>query len=157
MVKKDLLNLGIIANIESEYKKDNITSEDLELEWVNINEKLIKGDYDIVLLGWQLSVIPEFSFAFHSSNINANTNFIKYSNENMDQILEETFMEGNRLNKIKSFEKLQKHIVSDLPYVSLFFRNKALLVDNKIIGELNPIFLNPYKGLEKAYIPKEFQ
>ena len=157
MIKEDLLNLGIMANIESEYKKENITSEDLESKWTEINEQLAKGDYDIVLLGWQLSVIPDLSFAFHSSNIPTNTNFIKYSNEDMDIILEETLMEGNRMKKLRAFEDLQKHIVKDLPYVSLFFRNKALLVDSKVIGDLNPIFSNPYKGLEKSYIPKELQ
>ena len=157
MIKEDLLNLGIIANIESEYKKENISSEDLELEWTQINDQLAKGDYDIVLLGWQLSVIPELSFAFHSDNIHTNTNFIKYSNEDMDILLKDTFMEGNRSKKLGSYEKLQKHIVDDLPYVSLFFKNKALLLDNKIIGDLDPIFSNPYKGLEKSYIPKELQ
>lgn len=157
MIKADLTSLGIIVNIESEYQKDNVDKEDLEQEWKKINEQLKKGDYDIVLLGWQLSVIPELSFAFHSSKITSNTNFIKYSNEDMDSILEEIFEEGNRMKKIELYEKLQKHIVTDLPYVSLFFKNKALLVDNKIIGDLNPIYLNPYKGIEKSYIPKELQ
>lgn len=157
MIKEDLLKLGIILNVESEYPKNNIVKEELDEEWIKINGQLKKGDYDIALLGWQLSIIPELSFAFHSSKISSNTNFIKYSNEDMDNILEGIFGEGNRGKKIEGYGNLQKHIVTDIPYISLFFKNKALLIDSKIIGDLNPIFLNPYKGIEKSYIPKELQ
>ena len=157
MIREDLQELGIIVTIESEYEKASIDQEEFQEEWLEIKEQLNKGEYDIILLGWQLSVIPELSFAFHSSRISSNTNFIRYSNEEMDYILEEIFSEGNRMKKKGLYEKLQKHIVTDLPYVSLFFKNNALLVDSKVIGDLNPIFINPYKGIEKSYIPKEFQ
>ena len=133
MIKEDLQRLGIIVTIESEYEKSSIDKEEFQEEWLEINEQLNKGEYDIILLGWQLSVIPELSFAFHSSKISSNTNFIKYSNEDMDYILEEIFSEGNRMKKKGLYEKLQKHIVTDLPYVSLFFKNNALLVDSKLL------------------------
>ena len=154
MIREDLQELGIIVTIESEYEKASIDQEEFQEEWLEIKEQLNKGEYDIILLGWQLSVIPELSFAFHSSRISSNTNFIRYSNEEMDYILEEIFSEGNRMKKKGLYEKLQKHIVTDLPYVSLFFKNNALLVDSKVIGDLNPIFINPYKGIEKSYIQK---
>lgn len=157
MIKADLLKLGIVVNIESEDVKDDLIKEDIGAQWMKVNEQISKGDYDIVLLGWNLSVIPELSFAFHSSQIPYNTNMIKYSNGEMDEMLEETFLKGTREEKIKSYEKLQKLIVTDLPYVSLFFKNKALLVDSKIVGDLNPVFFNPYKGIEKCYILEGLQ
>ena len=58
---------------------------------------------------------------------------------------------------MKAYDELQSFIVEDLPYISLFFKNKALLIDSKIVGELNPAFFNPYKGIEKCYIPKDLQ
>lgn len=157
MIKEDLQRLGIGVNIIVEDMKDSITKEDIESQWIEVNEQVSRGNYDIVLLGWQLSVIPDLSFAFHSSQIPYNTNIIKYSNEEMDRILEEAFLVGTREGKLESYKELQKFIVTDLPYVSLFFKNKALLVDNKIIGELSPIFINPYRGIEKCYIPEELQ
>ncbi|HEY8362719.1 MAG TPA: peptide ABC transporter substrate-binding protein [Tissierellaceae bacterium] len=158
LIKEDLAKLGIAVNIIPEVaKKDDITEEDIENQWQEINDYLLKGDYDMVLLGWQLSVIPDLSFAFHSSQIQYNTNFIKYSNETMDNLLEKAFLDGNRDNKVENYDELQSFIIEDLPYVSLFFKNKALLIDSKIIGEFDPTFFNPYRGIEKAYIPKELQ
>ncbi len=157
-IKEDLEKLGIGVNIiPMEEKTDDISLEEIETQWEEINNRLLSGDFDMVLLGWQLSLIPDLSFAFHSSQIEYNTNFIRYTNEAMDQLLESTFLEGNRDKKAENYDKLQSHIVEDLPYISLFFKNKALLVDSKIMGDLDPTFFNPYRGIEKAFIPKELQ
>ncbi len=157
IIKDDLLKLGININIKPQVNKDIISEEDIEAQWTQINQELSKNNYDIALLGWQLSTITDLSFAFHSSKIYGNDNIIKYSNEEMDRILEETFYKGTRESKVKSYENLQNIIIEDLPYLSLFFKNKALLVDNKISGDLNPMIDNPYNGIEKAYILEKYQ
>lgn len=158
LIKEDLEKLGVEVNIIPYTEKtDDVTLEDIERQWEEINNLLMSGNFDMVLLGWQLSVIPDLSFAFHSSQIGYNSNFIRYSNEKMDQLLENAFLDGNRHKKIENYEKLQDLIIEDLPYVSLFFKNKALLIDSKIMGDMDPTFFNPYRGIEKAYIPKELQ
>lgn len=158
IIKEDLRKIGLQVNILPEIKpEDDITIEDIEKQWEELNLALLSGDYDMVLLGWQLSIIPELSFAFHSSKIDEGPNFIKYSNEEMDDLLEEIFLNGNRDEKRKEYEKLQNLIVEDLPYLSLFFKNKSLLLDNKIMGELKPSFFNPYRGVENVYIPKDLR
>lgn len=157
MIKDDLIKLGIAASIKFEDVKQDVSKDDIENQWIQVNNDLAKGDYDIALLGWQLSVIPDLSFAFHSSQIPYNTNIIKYNNEDMDSMLENTFTKASREEKKNSYAELQKLIVTDLPYVSLFFKNKAVLVDKKIVGELDPVFFNPYRGLEKCYIPADLQ
>ncbi len=158
IIKDDLMKLGIQLNISPVKTIDKeATKEDIEQQWTQVNELLSKGEYDIALLGWQLSVIPDLSFAFHSSQISYNTNFINYASENMDQLLENAFLDGSRENKIKAYDNLQKHIVTELPYVSLFYKNKALLMDTKIVGDINPTFFDPYNGIDKCYIPKDLQ
>lgn len=162
MIKEDLKKIGIDVNIfpqeESENKTgEDITVEDLQEQWEEVNEILSLGEYDMVLLGWQISIIPDLAFAFHSSQINDNGNFIKYSNIEMDNLLEELSLNGNRNEKKEKYEKLQNLIVDDLPYISLFFKNKSLLLDNKIFGELKPSFFNPYKGFENIYIPNDLR
>lgn len=158
MIKDDLRKVGILVDIYPENNKsDNITIDDMDKQWEVVNNHLGSGDYDIALVGWQLSVIPDLSFAFHSSRISHITNFIRYSSEDMDSLLQKTSAAGTREEKLKTYSELQELITTDLPYVSLFFKNKALLMDSKIQGGLNPGFFNPYKGIEKAYIPEELQ
>ena len=47
--------------------------------------------------------------------------------------------------------------MNELPYISLFFKNNALLVDKMVMGDIDPSFFNYYRNIEKWYIPKEFQ
>lgn len=158
MIKEDFKKLGLNINILPEIEVgDEVTREDIAKQWEEVNEILLSGEYDMVLLGWQLSVIPDLSFAFHSSQIKYNTNFIKYSNEEMDTLLEQGFLNGKREEKQEAYEKIQNLIVDDLPYISLLFKNKSLLLNDKIMGELEPTFFNPYRGIENAYIPKDLQ
>ncbi len=157
MIKEDLKKIGLDVNIFPKEESDDIKKEDIQRQWEEVNETLLSGEYDIVLLGWQLSVIPDLSFAFHSSQIDYDTNFIRYSNEEMDVLLEGVFLNGNREEKKKNYGKLQDLIVEDLPYLSLFFKNKSLLLNNNIMGDLQPTFFNPYRGIENAYIAKDLR
>lgn len=157
MIVEDLKKLGFEIIID--YDKslvENINEEKINTQWGEINSKIQSGDFDLAILGWELSILPDLSFMYHSSQVN-NNNFINYSNENMDQLLENTMIIANRQDKFESYAKLQKFIVNELPYVSLFFRNRALLVDSKIKGNLTPTFFNPYKGLEDCFIPEDLQ
>lgn len=152
MIKENLKEIGIeiILDFDNNFKDD--IKDDMKLtESARINSKLINGDYDITLLGWQMSLIPDLSFLFHSNQQDFN-NFIKYSDESMDNLLENTHNAYFREDKLLAYKKLQEFIVLNLPYVSLFFNNKALLVDTSIIGELNPTFFNPYSGLENCFV-----
>ncbi len=158
MIIGDLNKIGI--KVEKDYPEilaENLNEEIIEAQWEEVNGKLSKKDFDMVLLGWHLPTIPDLSFAFHSSQIKTGTNFISYNNENMDEILFEAFSAENRDAKLKSYKKLQSHIVGELPYISLFFKNNALLVDKMVMGDIDPSFFNYYRNIEKWYIPKEFQ
>ncbi len=158
MVAEVLRNLGIeVIKDYSDVIPDNLTEEMLEEQWVNFTGKIGKGDFDIALLGWELSSIPELSFAFHSSQIKYGTNFIKYRNEKMDKLLVDAFNASPGNGKQKAYEKLEDEIVEQLPYISLFFRNKALLSSNKIQGDIKPQLNNLYYNIENWYIPKEYQ
>lgn len=152
MIREDLKEIGIeiVLAFNTSYERD-IELEDKMNEWNKLNEKISSGEFDIALLGWQLSLIPDFNEFFHSSRIGQN-NIINYNNEGMDSLLlnaEDYYLEES---KISVYKDLQNHIIDDLPYVSLFFRNKAMLIDTKIRGELTPNIFNPYKGLERCFI-----
>ena len=158
LVAEYLKKLGIEINLEFESDfRENIGEDMILKQWNDINLKLEKGDFDIVLLGWQTSVTPELFSMFHSSKIIDGKNFIKYSNENMDNLILETIYSSNIEEKMQHYKNLQEFIVDDLPYVSLFFKNRGLLVDTKVLGPLEPSFFKLYKGLEKCFIPEELQ
>lgn len=151
IIIEDLRKIGIDISLSKNIERDySISQEEKDGEWTNIESNLATGSYDIVLLGWKTSVIPNIGYMFHSTKV-LDTNFIKYEDEDMDRLL------GLSLNssynkKQENYKLLQENILNNLPYVSLFYKNKALLADSKIKGELKPKFFNLYDGIENCFI-----
>ncbi|MCC5911766.1 MAG: peptide ABC transporter substrate-binding protein [Clostridiaceae bacterium] len=124
------------------------------LGWEAFNEAVEAGNFDILLGGWDLSYIPDLSFAFHSSQRDR-TNFINYADETMDQLLVDAFRAPNHEAKQARYSELQQHIAEELPYISLFFSNGAIAVRDEIKGEFKPNHYNLFNGIESWFINYE--
>ena len=157
LIAENLKSIGIkvIKDYPSE-KPEDITEEDVENQWNRVVDKVNEGNYDMVILEWQLSHIPDLSFAFHSSMI-GDTNIIAYNNETMDNLIESAFSAKGRDAKKSSYNELESFIIEELPYVSLYFKNQGLLVNSKIKGEINPTSFNIYNNIEEWFVPEELQ
>lgn len=152
IIKESLKEVGISIILDHPgVDLDNLNNEELDKEWANLTRTLNNGKYDLAILGWELSVIPDMSFMFHSSFKNKDTNFIGYKDEKMDKLLEEIYF-NDREDKTDMAESLQKYVMEEIPYASLFFKNRVLLINNSLKGPLKPRFFNPYKNIEKCKI-----
>lgn len=158
IIANNLISIGIdVVKDYNENKGENVTEEIKNNQWEGLMQKITGGNFDIVLLGWEMSYIPDLSFAFHSSEINSGSNFLGYSNEKMDELL--TLAQQTILaeDKKRIYEDIQSLIIDELPYVSLFFTNSSVLVNNNIRGEINPTFTHTLNSITEWYIPEEFQ
>lgn len=155
MIEADLKKIGIeVIRDYDEYIPDKMTEDMMEKGWESFDKKISGGNFDMALLGWKISSVPNLSFAFHSSQISGGTNFIKYKNEKVDELLLEAFSISTRKGKEKAYKELELELVKDLPYVSLFFRNDSLIMNKKVHGNIKPEFYNIFNNIEEWYIPK---
>lgn len=146
LIKEDLNEIGIELILDySIPNNEEYSSETKDLEWSVVNQRIENSDFDIVQLGLNMSVIPDIGQFFHT---NGNNNFINYANEELDSLITNYESENNNS---RASEKLQKYVVDELPIISLFYNNEAILINSKIIGELNPTHYNPYNGLENCF------
>lgn len=158
MIADDLAKIGIrVVKDYPDILPEDLDQEILDQEWEVLNNKLLEKDFDMVLIGWNLSTMADLNFAFHSNEIKSGRNFINYANEEMDKLLLEALAATSRNNKVRAYKKLQSHIVSELPYISLFFKNQAILLDKKIKGPIEPSFFNYYRNINQWYVPKDYQ
>lgn len=158
IIANNLISIGIdVVKDYNENKGENVTEEIKNNQWEGLMQKITGGNFDIVLLGWEMSYIPDLSFAFHSSEINSGSNFLGYSNEKMDELLTLAQQTIRAEDKKRIYEDIQSLIIDELPYVSLFFTNSSVLVNNNIRGEINPTFTHTLNSITEWYIPEEFQ
>lgn len=137
--------------IKEELIKIGIEIEIVLLDWEIYQSEVKAGNYDLLLGGWELSFVPDLSFAFHSTQI-GNTNFIYYNNELMDELLQKSFQVTNGADKLKAYSELQHYLVEDLPYLTLLFKNSSLLIKNHVYGNIEPTSYNIFNKIEEWFI-----
>lgn len=123
-----------------------------KVSWDEINNMLNSKNFDAILTGLNLFPNGDLSFAFHSSEIERGTNFISYSSQQMDDLLSRAFKTVNADQRKQAYVLLQKQIVEDLPYISLYFRTSAILHSDRLRGDINPIGTNIYNNIHKWYL-----
>lgn len=164
--KGEILKLKLLTNsnnplreqtallIQDDLKKVGIQLDVEFLEWDELQKQINTGNYDLVLAGWEFSYVPDLSSALHSSAIGS-TNFIAYSNEELDAMLDSSLSNANDTLRKQNWSQIEEHIVAELPYISLFFRNGSVLVDKKVKGEIKSGSYNIFSNIENWYINME--
>lgn len=151
-IKEDLKDIGI--NIVLDYPLvdiEDMDSEKTDKEWEKLNKSISTGNYDLALLGWEMSKVQDLSFIFHSSFIAKGSNINFYNNDKMDFLINDMYFSDRESREDISIE-LQEYVMEELPYASLYFENRALMLSQNIRGTLRPSFHNLYKGIEKCEI-----
>jgi peptide/nickel transport system substrate-binding protein len=121
-----------------------------ELPFEEYMAKLEAKDFDIFVGGFNLSVIPDLTFAFSSS---AETdNMFSYRDDAMNGLLVSAFSAITETAYLKAMSDLQKRIAEELPCVSIAFRRAAMLTDAKVLGPRKPTLDNIYSNINLWYI-----
>ena len=94
-----------------------------------------------------MSLSPYFGFMFSSSNATG-YNYISYSDEKMDSLLDAAYKAVSEADMIKAYSELEAYTAEELPYVSLLFRKSALFVNKRINGNFDPVPYDYFRGIE---------
>jgi peptide/nickel transport system substrate-binding protein len=141
-IKNSLKEIGIDMSIDTQ-------------NFENYQQKLTTKSFEAFLGGWRLSSIPDLTFAFHSSNIATGNNFVSYNNETMNILLETAASSVNEASMQQAYKSLDTYMTEELPYISLYFRNAAVLTEGSVKGELNSDGNNIYRGIKDWFIYKD--
>lgn len=161
------LRFTLLTNTENEFRqkaaqeiKKNLEEVGfaVEIKTLGFNEMksaIATKSFDAVLTGYNLSPSQDLSFAFHSSQIVGGKNFMSYSNLDMDNALLEAYSSTNEDARKESYTKIQKTFREEVPCISLFFRESAIVVRDKVKGEVMPDAVNPYRSIQNWFIAKD--
>ena len=111
------------------------------IEWASFVNRFIKtGDFDVVVLGWSLSLDPDQYNIWHSSQQGPGQfNFLGYSNKNVDKLLELGRKELNVSKREKIYHKFSKYLLEDSPIIYLYAGYGLSAVHKRVKGIKNPI------------------
>lgn len=127
LIQRRLKEIGIDVKIRS-------------LEWASFVGRFIKtGDFDVVVLGWGLSLDPDQFNIWHSSQqAPGKFNFIGYSNPQVDKLLEQGRTELDTEKRTEIYHEFAKVLYDDSPIVYLFAGYGLPAIHKRVKGIDNP-------------------
>jgi peptide/nickel transport system substrate-binding protein len=151
LIQRRLKEIGIDANIRV-------------LEWASFLGRFIKPkEFDVVVLGWSLSLDPDQYSIWHSSQqAPGQFNFISYNNPRVDKLLEAGRLEMDPDKRMKIYHEFSKILLEDSPIVYLSAGYGLSAIHKRVQGISNPappagIGHNTYEWyIPKAYARHEF-
>lgn len=144
------LNLKIVVNKENSerVKSAHLIRENLneigikstveELEGKELTQALDRKEYDLALVGWELSPIPDATDII---------NYSGYTNEKLTNYLNSLKNSKNVESTKSIYKSIQKHVADNVAFVSLGITDNYLVTNKRIEGNLKPNDFDIYEGI----------
>lgn len=111
--------------------------------------RIESGDYDLVYGGWKVSQVPDYVALFDTFG---EQNFTNYSSAPMDAVLN-MIVEADSEEEVVSYvEEFSEIMIDEVPYISLYFLEGAIISHNNVYGEFDSTTENIYHSIENIYV-----
>ena len=147
------LRYAVAKELASQLNKNGISVEISKISWADVHKTIKAGNYDMALMGYRISSIPDLSFAYSTDEIKSGLNVAGYSNPNVDNILKSILSDNKMETQKASYINLINIISEDRPYIGLFFLNESVMYNKSIRGAINPYVWDKYNDISKWYKP----
>ena len=128
------------------------------IEWtVFLKEYVNPGNFDAVILGWNILQDPDLYNVWHSSNtVKGGLNFIGYKDPEVDDLLEKGRHTFDTEKRRKCYFRIQEIMAEQQPYVFLYVPYSLPVVSARFKG-IKPAPAGIMYNLEKWYVPLHLQ
>jgi peptide/nickel transport system substrate-binding protein len=125
--------------IQHQLRKVGIQMRIRTMEWqAFLNTVVMPRQFESVLLGWSLSLVPDAYSIWHSdAQKSGGFNFVGYHNPEVDRLIVEAEQMVDPEAFAHNYQEIFRHIVEDYPYVFLYIPNTLTAV-NRAIAPIEP-------------------
>ena len=136
IIQQQLLKVGIKVKIRV-------------MEWqAFLSTVVMPHNFDAVVLGWGLGLIPDAYSIWHSKSDKKNGfNFVGYRNIEVDKLIDKAKSQVNPKEFAKTYQKIFKLIANDHPYIFLYIPNSITAVSKRVKGVSQSVI-----GIEHNFI-----
>ena len=125
---------------QEDLKKTGIQLKLKSLDWTSFLSLIDDKNFDAVMLGWgsgSINIDPKQLWHSGSSQ-KGGSNFISYSNPEVDALIDQGRAQLNKKERMKTFRKVYRLIAQDVPYIFLFNKRENFYAVNRRIETYYP-------------------
>ena len=127
------------------------------LEWsAFINNFVIPGYFDAVVLAWTIPYDPDNYSVWHSSSVGTALNFIGYANKEVDACLEAARSTFDRKERKKYYDRFQEILHAEQPYCFLYVPYQLSAIQKRFKG-IEPAPIGVFYNSDKWWVPLDYQ
>ena len=128
------------------------------VEWATfLKEYIDKGNFEVVMLAWNISQDPDMYDVWHSSKTNpGELNFVGFKNAEVDRLLVEGRSTFDMAKRKQAYFRLQEILAEEQPYTFLYVPDALPVVSARIRG-VEPAPAGIGYNQIKWYVPKNEQ
>jgi peptide/nickel transport system substrate-binding protein len=149
---ENLTRVKVANKIASQLKTIGMNVTVKTTGWETEKSLVKYKNYDMAVLGWEISPVPDVSFAYSSKEITSGLNVSGYNNPVVDDYLNKILIETNKNKKKTLYSDMLSVINNDMPYVGLYFYNDGVLYSRRVFGDLSPCSWNRLNDLPYWYL-----
>jgi ABC-type transport system substrate-binding protein len=129
------LRKAILAIAQDAWRQLGIDVRTDLLEWsVFLQERVDKGDFDALILGWSMGIEPDLFQIWHSSQTHSHQlNFVGFKNRKADDLIIKIRQEYDREKQVKYCHRLHEIIAREQPYTFLYVSKWTAVLDKRIV------------------------
>jgi peptide/nickel transport system substrate-binding protein len=105
--------------------------------------RILKGDFDAAVLQSSVQIDPDLTRRFHSRSIGQGQNFLSYSSQAVDDLLDRAAATADREIRRSAYREVQRILLADLPQIPLFHPTTAYAYSKTVTG-VKPNVLGPF-------------
>ncbi len=132
LIKEDLKSIGIKSTIA-------------ELEGEELNKAIDNKEYDIAIVGWELSSVPDATSIIQASG---------YTDEKLEGYITSLINSTSQSQTKEIYKSLQKYINNNVLFMSLVIRDDYIVTNNRLEGKILPNDFDVYEGITNLNIKK---
>jgi peptide/nickel transport system substrate-binding protein len=132
----------ISAVVQQEYRKLGVEVELQGLEWAAFLDAMTTPpfDWDMVVLGWNSTIDPHWSYQIWSEQTIPKLNMGAYVNKRVEDLFQLGAKEFDIERRKQIYGEIQRIIAEDAPYIFLTVNQGYAAVNNRIGGiEVSPL------------------
>ena len=126
---------AVLAIAQDAWKQIGIDVRTDLLEWsVFLKERVNKMDFDALVLGWSMGIVPDLYQIWHSSQTHANQlNFVGFKNKEADDLIIKIRREYNHRKQVAYCHALHEIISQEQPYTFLYVGKWTAVLDKRVV------------------------
>ena len=144
--------------MQNQFRKIGVDVRIRTVEWAAfITEFVNKGQFDTVILGWNILQDPDLFEVWHSSSARpGGLNFTGYENAVVDALLEEARSVPDQKRRKVLYDRFQEILADEQPYCFLYVPYSLPIVQARFQG-IKPALSGIMYNFDKWWIPKRLQ